>query len=119
MGSGPLGAEFTIHKQGDAPTLETEFAFLFGVAEVKMRAANGTAVVSSIVLESDDLDEIDWVCRRRSIYREKKRKQKKRKEKKKVKTDLCQRKHSAVTPAKSRPTISERATRHPTTGPST
>jgi beta-glucanase (GH16 family) len=27
-----------------------------------MRAAPGTGIVSSIVLESDDLDEIDWVC---------------------------------------------------------
>jgi hypothetical protein len=26
-----------------------------------MRAANGTGIVSSIVMESDDLDEIDWV----------------------------------------------------------
>lgn len=26
-----------------------------------MKAANGTGIVSSIVMESDDLDEIDWV----------------------------------------------------------
>jgi len=26
-----------------------------------MRAANGTGVISSVVMESDDLDEIDWV----------------------------------------------------------
>jgi hypothetical protein len=26
-----------------------------------MRAAKGTGVISSVVLESDDLDEIDWV----------------------------------------------------------
>lgn len=26
-----------------------------------MRAANGTGIVSTWILESDDLDEIDWV----------------------------------------------------------
>lgn len=26
-----------------------------------MRAANGTGIISTTVLESDDLDEIDWV----------------------------------------------------------
>ena len=55
------GAEFTINKQGDAPTIETDFYFFFGEAEVVMKAANGTGIVSSIVLESDDLDEVDWV----------------------------------------------------------
>ena len=29
---------------------------------MKMRAANGTGIVSTLVIESDDLDEIDWVC---------------------------------------------------------
>ncbi|KAL4899460.1 concanavalin A-like lectin/glucanase domain-containing protein [Aspergillus multicolor] len=55
-----LGAEFTINQQGDAPTIETDFYIFFGYVEVKMRAANGTGIISTAILESDDLDEIDW-----------------------------------------------------------
>lgn len=55
------GAKFTIAKRYDAPTIETDFYFLFGRVDVKMRAANGTGIVSSVILESDDLDEVDWV----------------------------------------------------------
>ncbi|KAK4172981.1 concanavalin A-like lectin/glucanase domain-containing protein [Triangularia setosa] len=55
-----LGAAFTINKQGDSPTMETSWYFFFGRAEVHMRAAGGTGIVSCVVLESDDLDEIDW-----------------------------------------------------------
>jgi hypothetical protein len=58
---GSNGAQFTVAKKGDAPTIETGFYFFFGTAEVKMQAAPGTGIVSSIVLESDDLDEVDWV----------------------------------------------------------
>lgn len=56
---GSQGAEFTISKAGEAPTIETDFYFFFGYVEVKMKAAPGQGIVSSIVLESDDLDEID------------------------------------------------------------
>jgi hypothetical protein len=55
------GAGFTVAKHGDAPTIQTKDYFFFGTVEVKMQAAPGTGIVSSIVLESDDLDEIDWV----------------------------------------------------------
>jgi hypothetical protein len=58
---GPQGAEFTVGKKGDSPTIDTSFYFFYGKAEVVMKAAPGTGIVSSIVLESDDLDEIDWV----------------------------------------------------------
>ncbi|KAJ9627225.1 copper resistance protein [Taxawa tesnikishii (nom. ined.)] len=57
---GSKGAEFTINKAGQAPTIQTDFYLFFGTVEVKMQAAPGTGIVSSIVLESDDLDEIDW-----------------------------------------------------------
>ena len=57
---GSKGAEFTITKEGEAPTVQTDFYFFFGTVEVIMQAAPGTGIVSSIVLESDDLDEIDW-----------------------------------------------------------
>ncbi|KAI2733331.1 CAZyme family GH16 [Penicillium roqueforti] len=55
-----LGAKFTINEQGDAPTIESEFYIFFGHVDVKMRTANGTGIVSTWILESDDLDEIDW-----------------------------------------------------------
>jgi hypothetical protein len=58
---GSNGAQFTVAKEGDSPTIETNFYFFFGTAEVTMQAAPGQGIVSSIVLESDDLDEIDWV----------------------------------------------------------
>ncbi|KKK21328.1 hypothetical protein ARAM_004078 [Aspergillus rambellii] len=57
---GPNGAEFTVAKKGDSPTIETDFYFFFGKAEVVLQAAPGTGIVSSIVLESDVLDEVDW-----------------------------------------------------------
>ncbi|KAB8238562.1 glycoside hydrolase family 16 protein [Aspergillus alliaceus] len=60
VSSTSLGAEFSIKKQGDAPTIESKFYIFFGYVEMKMRAANGTGIVSTLVIESDDLDEIDW-----------------------------------------------------------
>ncbi|KAF2769554.1 concanavalin A-like lectin/glucanase [Teratosphaeria nubilosa] len=57
---GDKGAEFTISETGEAPTISSDFYFLFGRLSVTMQAAPGTGIVSSVVLESDDLDEIDW-----------------------------------------------------------
>ncbi|KAL9078534.1 MAG: hypothetical protein Q9157_002557 [Trypethelium eluteriae] len=54
------GAEFLIQGSGDSPTITSAFYFLFGRVSVMLRAASGTGIVSSIVLQSDDLDEIDW-----------------------------------------------------------
>lgn len=54
------GAEFTISQPKQAPTIETDFYFFFGRLDVEMRAAPGRGIVSSIVLESDTLDEVDW-----------------------------------------------------------
>ncbi|KAK1826450.1 murein transglycosylase [Podospora conica] len=56
----PSGAELTIAKQGDNPTLQTAWYFLFGRAEVRIRSAPGRGIITAVVLESDDLDEIDW-----------------------------------------------------------
>lgn len=55
-----LGANFTIAKGTDAPTIGTEKYIMFGRVDVKMRASAGQGTVSSFILESDDLDEIDW-----------------------------------------------------------
>lgn len=57
---GSQGAEFSIDEAKQAPTIQTDFYIFFGRIDVKMRAAKGTGIVSSIVFESDDLDEIDW-----------------------------------------------------------
>ncbi|KAL9634291.1 MAG: hypothetical protein Q9204_003056 [Flavoplaca sp. TL-2023a] len=54
------GAHFTITTRGDAPTIQSEYYLFGGELEVWMRAATGTGVVSSIVLQSEDLDEVDW-----------------------------------------------------------
>ncbi|KAK5117599.1 hypothetical protein LTR62_005021 [Meristemomyces frigidus] len=54
------GATFSIAAAGQAPTIQTDFYMQFGRVDVKMKAAPGTGIVSSIVFESDDLDEIDW-----------------------------------------------------------
>lgn len=60
MTFGPQGAEFIINKPGQAPTIETDFYIFYGVATVVLKASTGPGIISSIVLESDDLDEIDW-----------------------------------------------------------
>lgn len=54
------GGRFTIAKKGDSPTVKSDFYIFFGEVHVVMKAAKGQGIVSSIVLESDDLDEIDW-----------------------------------------------------------
>jgi hypothetical protein len=58
--AGTNGGEFTIAKRFDSPTVKSTFFIFFGRVEVHMQAAPGQGVISSIVLESDDLDEVDW-----------------------------------------------------------
>lgn len=57
---GPEGAEFIIAKESNAPTIESHWNILFGRVEVTMKAAHGRGIVSSLVLESSTLDEVDW-----------------------------------------------------------
>jgi len=57
---GSNGAEFTISEKLQSPTMQSKFYIFFGRVEVHMRAASGQGIVSSVVLESDDLDEVDW-----------------------------------------------------------
>ncbi|OBT86451.1 hypothetical protein VE02_05309 [Pseudogymnoascus sp. 03VT05] len=54
------GVEFDITNEKQAPTMESNWYFFFGSVEVVMKAAPGRGIVSSFVLESDDLDEVDW-----------------------------------------------------------
>lgn len=57
---GSNGAEFVITSETQAPTIESTWYIFFGRVSVTTQAATGTGIVSSFVLESDDLDEIDW-----------------------------------------------------------
>jgi beta-glucanase (GH16 family) len=54
------GVEFDITNEKQAPTMASNWYFFFGSVEVVMRASDGRGIVSSFVLESDDLDEVDW-----------------------------------------------------------
>lgn len=54
------GAVFNMSVEGQAPTISTNWKIFFGKVEAVMRAAPGTGIVSSVVMESADLDEIDW-----------------------------------------------------------
>lgn len=53
------GAEFTVAKRLDSPQLWTNFYIHYGSISVMAKVAPGTGIVSSAVLLSDDLDEID------------------------------------------------------------
>ncbi|OAP59546.1 hypothetical protein AYL99_06844 [Fonsecaea erecta] len=56
----PNGANFTFAKRYDAPYIWTRFYVLFGRIEVVVQAAPGAGIITSSVMMSDDLDEIDW-----------------------------------------------------------
>ncbi|KAG6363189.1 hypothetical protein INS49_008285 [Diaporthe citri] len=56
---GSDGVTFTISKSGDAPQLNSVFYIMFGKVDITMKCAPGTGIVTSVVLQSDDLDEID------------------------------------------------------------
>ncbi|KAK4187230.1 glycoside hydrolase [Podospora australis] len=55
-----LGAVFSIANENQAPTIGSNAYLFFGQVDVTVRAARGAGVVTSFVLQSDDLDEIDW-----------------------------------------------------------
>lgn len=57
---GDDGAVFTIAKKGNAPTTETTKYLFFGKVEVELKISPGAGAITSVVLESDDLEEIDW-----------------------------------------------------------
>lgn len=57
------GLSMTLTKQGDNPTLLSNFYLMYGKVEVTIKCAPGRGIVSSFYLQSDDLDEIDleWI----------------------------------------------------------
>ncbi|KAG9253745.1 glycoside hydrolase family 16 protein [Emericellopsis atlantica] len=54
------GAIFSIEKESNAPTMATHKRIFFGRVDVELIAAAGQGIVTSLVFESADLDEIDW-----------------------------------------------------------
>ncbi|KAI4252039.1 MAG: hypothetical protein L6R42_008142, partial [Xanthoria sp. 1 TBL-2021] len=54
------GASFTVAKPGDSPQLTSKWYIMFGHVEFQVKPAPGVGIVSSAVLQSDALDEIDW-----------------------------------------------------------
>ncbi|KAL8777314.1 MAG: hypothetical protein Q9213_007918 [Squamulea squamosa] len=54
------GATFTVAKPGDSPQVTSKWYIMFGHVEFRVKPAPGVGIVSSAVLQSDDLDEIDW-----------------------------------------------------------
>lgn len=54
------GALFEIHTSTQAPTIASSKYIMFGDVTVNMLASAGTGIVSSFILLSDDLDELDW-----------------------------------------------------------
>lgn len=54
------GAEFSMSSEKQAPTAATSKYIFFGRIDVEVQAAKGNGIITSAVLQSDDLDEIDW-----------------------------------------------------------
>lgn len=54
------GAVFTISKDDQAPLIKSLKYIFFGKIDITVKAAPGRGIVTSVVLESDDRDEIDW-----------------------------------------------------------
>ncbi|CEJ93577.1 hypothetical protein VHEMI09155 [[Torrubiella] hemipterigena] len=59
------GAKLSLKTDKEGPTLRSNDYIFFGHVDVTMRAAPGSGIVSGMVLQSDDLDEIDfeWIGR--------------------------------------------------------
>ncbi|KAF3254739.1 hypothetical protein TWF217_010306 [Orbilia oligospora] len=53
------GMHMSVTMRGDSPTLQSQFYIFWGRAEIVMKAGPGAGIVSSLVFQSDVLDEID------------------------------------------------------------
>ncbi|MCJ1308929.1 hypothetical protein MMC25_002584 [Agyrium rufum] len=53
------GASFTISGPGQSPQLTSNWYIMFGHIDIVMKAAAGVGICSTMVLQSDDLDEVD------------------------------------------------------------
>ncbi|KOS44525.1 hypothetical protein ACN38_g4557 [Penicillium nordicum] len=54
------GADFSMKTENSSTLLVSNFYIFYGVMEAHVKMAKGAGVISSIILQSDDLDEIDW-----------------------------------------------------------
>ncbi|KAJ5921028.1 Concanavalin A-like lectin/glucanase subgroup [Penicillium verhagenii] len=54
------GADFSIKTENASTLLVSNFYIFFGVMEAHVKMAKGAGIISSVILQSDDLDEIDW-----------------------------------------------------------
>ena len=54
------GADFSIKTENASTLLVSNFYIFFGVMEAHVKMARGAGIISSVILQSDDLDEIDW-----------------------------------------------------------
>ncbi|KAF9892974.1 hypothetical protein FE257_000566 [Aspergillus nanangensis] len=54
------GAHLVIAEKLQSPTMQSTFHIFFGIVETHVKMAAGAGIVSSVVLQSADLDEIDW-----------------------------------------------------------
>ncbi|TGJ83518.1 hypothetical protein E0Z10_g5229 [Xylaria hypoxylon] len=57
---GSKGAEFSMKKETEAPTVTSAKYIFFGKIDIEVEVAPGAGIVTSVVLQSDDRDEIDW-----------------------------------------------------------
>lgn len=55
-----MGAVFSVDRPTHAPTIRTDNYIFFGRIDVEIQAAPEGGIVTSAVLQSDTLDEIDW-----------------------------------------------------------
>ncbi|CAK3970755.1 glycoside hydrolase family 16 [Lecanosticta acicola] len=54
------GADLSLQTSTDTVTIKSNFYIFFGTVSIVMKAAPGTGIISTIILLSDDLDEVDW-----------------------------------------------------------
>lgn len=54
------GATFTINKQGESMTIRSKFYIFWGRIELSLKTSHGIGIISSFMMLSDNLDEIDW-----------------------------------------------------------
>ena len=53
-------SNFVITKAGESAAVQSTFYIFWGSVSVVTKASKGRGIISSIMLQSDDLDEIDW-----------------------------------------------------------
>ncbi|KAJ5523320.1 hypothetical protein N7513_012864 [Penicillium frequentans] len=54
------GADFSIKTENASTLLVSNFYIFFGVMETHVKMSPGRGIISSVILQSDDEDEIDW-----------------------------------------------------------